>query len=157
MLMPDTALVLTLPATSAAWALVMLWLAPSPETTASLGQLPTPDPALPSARAGSVQVKPTVTSPWYQPAAFLPTGSWAVMESGVRSMLMPLTEPVPSFPALSEILAEAPRLRPSPFTVLLAGWVVVSMPDRPSWPVQAMDTSPRYHSPPFESPVGAPF
>src|SRR6478735_5292115 len=54
------------------------------------------------------------------------------------------------------MVAEAPRFRPSPLTVLLAGWVVVSMPDRPSVPVQATDTSLRYHSPPFESPVGAP-
>src|SRR4051794_17770603 len=154
--MPVTVLLLVLPATSLAVALVTLWLAPSPERTASDGQLPTPEPAVPSARFGSVQLKPTVTSLWYQPSAFFPAGSWAVMASAVRSMLIPVTEPVPSFPAWSLIFAEAPRLRPSPLMVLLAGWVAGSMPDRPSVPVQAIDTSPRYHSPPLESPVGAP-
>src|SRR3954451_13693959 len=78
------------------------------------------------------------------------------MSSGVRSILMPVTEPVPSLPALSLIFAEAPRWRPSPVIVLLAGWVDGSMSDRPSCPVQATETSPLYQSPPFESPVGAP-
>src|ERR671921_557918 len=109
MLIPVTVLVAVLPATSLAGLLVTLWLAPSPDTTASEGQLPTPEPALPSARAGSEQLNPTVTSPRYQPAAFLPAGSWAVMSSGVRSMLMPAIRPVPWLPALSEILADALR------------------------------------------------
>src|SRR3954463_7626833 len=99
--MPVTILVLVLPATSFAGPLVTLWLAPSPDTTASVGQVPTPEPAVPSARSGSEQVKPTETSPRYQPAALLSVGSCAVTVSGVRSMLMPLTEPVPSLPALS--------------------------------------------------------
>src|SRR3954452_9335173 len=78
------------------------------------------------------------------------------MSSGVRSILRRVIDPLPSLPALSLILAKAPRLRPSPLTVLLAGWVAGSMPDSPSTPVQAIDTSPRYHSPPLESPVGVP-
>src|SRR4051794_36143363 len=156
MLMPVTVLVLLLPATSLAFSLVTLWFAPSPDTSLSVGQCPTPEPALPSVRAGSEQVKPTVTSPRYQSAAFFPAGSWAVMDSGVRSILIPVTEPVPSLPALSLILPEAPRLRPLPVIVLLAGWVAGSMSDSPSVPVQTIETSPRYHSPPLESPVGAP-
>ena len=118
--------------------------------------MPTPEPALPSPRAGSAQEKPTLTALRYHPAAFLPVGSCAVMSSGVRSMLMPVTVPAPLFPARSLMLADAPRLRPSPLMVLLTGWVAASIPDRPSAPVQAMETSPRYHSPPLESPVGAP-
>src|SRR5919112_3210850 len=113
MLIPVTTLpALALPAMSAAGALVTLWLAPSPEAETSAGQLATPEPAEPSARAGSAQVKPTTTSPRYQPAAFLPVGSTPVTTGAVLSMLMPLTEPVPLLPALSEIVAEAPRLRP---------------------------------------------
>src|SRR4051812_18901032 len=115
MLIPVTTLpVLAFPAMSVAAALVTLWLAPSPETEESAGQVATPEPAVPSARTESAQVKPTTTSPLYQPAVFLPVGSASVITGAVRSMLILLIEPVPLLPALSEMLAETPRLRPSP-------------------------------------------
>src|SRR3954451_12618090 len=156
MLIPVTTLpALLLPAMSVAAALVTLWLAPSPEAETSAGQLATPEPAVPSARAGSAQVKPTTTSPRYQPAAFLPAGSASVTTGGWRSILMPPTEPVPLLPALSRMSAEAPSLLPSPVMVLLAGWVPGSMPDSPSSPVHAMETSPLYQ-PAVASVVGAP-
>jgi len=62
----------------------------------------------------------------------LPAGRTPVIVGGLRSMLMPLTDPVPTLPALSAMLAEAPRLRPSLVIVLLAGWVAGSIPDSPS-------------------------
>src|SRR4051794_30081135 len=62
MLIPVTTLpALLLPAMSVAAALITLWLAPSPEAETSAGQLAIPEPAVPSARAGSAQVKPTTT------------------------------------------------------------------------------------------------
>ncbi len=71
MLMPVTVTpVALLSAMSLAGSLVTDWPAPLPLTSLSLGQAATPEPAEPSARAGSAPEKPTVTLPEYQPAAF---------------------------------------------------------------------------------------
>jgi len=70
MLMPLIVLpVLTLPATSAARAGEALVGAVALEHHVA-GAGGHPEPALPSARDGSAQVKPAVTSPRYQPALF---------------------------------------------------------------------------------------
>ncbi len=68
-----------------------------------------------------------------------------LMLGAVRSILMPLTEPSPTLPALSLMLTgPAPRLLPSPVTVLFAGCVARSMPDKRSWPVHLMSMLPLY-------------
>ncbi len=47
-------------------------------------------------------------------------------------------------------------MRPSPVTVLFAGLVVSSMPERPSVPFHATSTSPLYQPAPFASVVALP-
>src|SRR6266498_3067131 len=138
MLMPPTVVpALSLPALSVALSLVTLWFAPSPATTLVDGQAATPDRL-------SVHVKSTLTWPRYQPSPLGRVVGAPVTTGAVRSILTPFTEAVALLPALSEMLASAPRLSPSPLMVLLAGWVSGSMPDRPSVPVQAISTSPLY-------------
>jgi hypothetical protein len=70
-------------------------------------------------------------------------GSVAVVIGGVRSMWIPLTDAEVPLPALSLTNAEAPRLAPSPVTVLSAGHLP-SIPDSASEQLQATVTSPAY-------------
>jgi hypothetical protein len=150
MLMPPTVLpALSLPALSLAGSLVTLWLAPLPASTLLVGQYATPERL-------SVQVKSTVTESLYQPAAFAAVVALPPTTGAVRSILMPLTEADLVLPALSLMLADAPRLLPSPVMVLFAGWVAGSTPDRPSSPVHATLTSPLYQPAPLAAVVVAP-
>ena len=94
MLIPPTVLPsLALPARSVAGSLVTLWSAPLPLTSLSLGQLATPDRL-------SVQLKPTTTSPLYQPAAFGAVFGPPLITGAVRSILIPLTEAEALLPGL---------------------------------------------------------
>src|SRR5829696_5173042 len=70
---------------------------------------------------------------------------------------MPLFDPAPVLPALSETLTgPADRLEPSPVTVLSAGTVAGSMPDRPSSASQWTTTSSLYQPAALEPVVGSP-
>src|SRR5918912_3925003 len=70
-----------------------------------------------------------------------PVGTFVAEVSGaVRSILMPFTVAVVTWPALSLTVAEADRLPPSPVTTVSAGQAIT--PDRLSAQVQCTVTSP---------------
>src|SRR2546425_1800908 len=163
MLIPPTTFpAVVLPALSVAAPLVTLWFVPLVLMTASLGQLPIPEPAVPSARFGSVHVKCTVTRPLYHGTELMVAAGLVVIAPWTagpfRSILMPLTEAAAdALPALSaSVTGPAPRLLPSPVIKLSAGWVAASIPDRPSCPVQWIVTSSLYQPAALAGVVGAP-
>jgi hypothetical protein len=152
MLIPPTVLPgVELPAMSFAPALVTLRFAPSSVMSMSDGQLATPEPAFRSASTGSLQLKPTATRPLYQPSAFGCVVGPPVIVGPRRSMLTPLTDAEFEFPALSDTFTgPAPRFRPSPMIVVLAGHNP-STPESPSEQFQVTETSPVYHLFPLAS------
>src|SRR5438034_10630234 len=102
-----------------------------------------PDWTAPRAGDGSLAPSTTWNGPVYQPFAN-GAGIVAVVLGAWRSILIPLTDAVLELPALSETLADAPRLSPSPVSTLSAGTVAGSTPESASSAVQWTVTSPLY-------------
>src|SRR5437763_5981065 len=102
MLMPVTVTPALLPALSMAVP-VTLWLAPLPVSVTSGWQPAMPDPGVPAAMAGSLQVKCTVTGPLYQPPAFGAVVGAPVIVGAVLSILtwrLLATSPLPALSTL---------------------------------------------------------
>src|SRR5918992_2367427 len=137
LMLPTVVPAASLPARSVAGPLVTDWSRMLRATVSSVGHEATPDRV-------SWQVKATVTGPLYHPAPLGAVVASPSMVGGVRSILMSETEPSPVLPALSLTVAVADRASPSLVTVLSAGFVGISMPDRPSTAVHSMVTSSRY-------------
>jgi hypothetical protein len=93
-------------------------------------------------------------------SAYQPLGSGSgrliFVCGSVRSILIPATDADCELPALSETLADAPRLSPSPAMTLSAGAVPGSTPERSSDAVQWIATSPLYQPFAFGSVVAVP-
>ena len=83
-------------------------------------------------------------------------GTVAVVFGAWRSILMPSTDAVREFPALSETVADAPRSSPSPVSSSSPGTVAGSTPESASPVVQWIVTSPLYQPYAFGLAVGAP-
>src|SRR5438105_629570 len=95
---------------------------PSLEMVLSAGQLPSiPDPLLPSARVGSLQLQLIVTLPLYQPAPLALVVAVPVSMGGVKSTLMLPAVTCVLLPALSKPVSVTDGLVPSPLTVLQLG------------------------------------
>src|SRR3954453_7547902 len=97
----------------------------------------------------SVAFRLTVTVLLFQPA-----GALAPVVGAVRSMLTATLSAVVLLPALSVTVAVSLRPLPSPVMVLFVG--LEATPERSSFAVQSIVTSPLYQSLPLAATVGLP-